>query len=77
CLLDCANATENMLLAAHALGYGACWVGAFQERAVAAVLALPQGFRVVALVPLGRPAESPPMPPRRRLEDVVRWERWD
>jgi nitroreductase len=76
CLLDCANTVENMLLAAHALGYGTCWMGGFKEKKVKQLLGLPEGFRVVALVPVGRPAETPEVPPRRPLEEMVRWEKW-
>ena len=31
CLLDAASAVQNILLAVHALGLGACWIGAIQE----------------------------------------------
>lgn len=75
CLLDGANATENMLLAAHALGYGACWVGGFIQSAVKEVLGLPEDVQVVSLIPLGI-ADEKPEPPRRSLEDMVRWEKW-
>ena len=76
CLLDAANATENMLLAAHALGYGACWVGGFLQSAVKEVLGLPEDVHVVSLIPLGIADEKPEVPMRRRLEDMVRWEKW-
>jgi nitroreductase len=76
CLLDGANATENMLLAAHALGYGACYMGGFSEPAVKKALGLPEDFRVISLIPLGRPAEKPEPRPRRPLDDMVRWDRW-
>ncbi len=64
CLQDSAAATENLLLAATEVGLAGCWVGAFDDAAVAAALSLPAGVRPVALVPLGVPAEAPP--PRRR-----------
>ena len=70
CLQDTAAAVENMLLAATALGLGACWVGAFDERAAATAVALPAGFRPVALIPLGVPARVPPRTPRRDLAEV-------
>lgn len=76
CLLDCANAAENMLLAAQALGYGSCWMGGFSEKRMKKVLGLPEDFRVVAVVPVGRPDESPEPRERRPLSDIVRWERW-
>jgi len=76
CLMDAANATQNMLLAATALGYGSCWVGGFSERKVKNVLELPENFRVVSLIPIGKAAIDPEMPPRRPLEDMVFWQKW-
>ncbi len=71
CIQDTAAAVQNILLAATSLGYGTCWVGAFNEEDVARVLKLPEGERPVAMVPVGKPAESPPPRPRRR--DVFVW----
>jgi len=74
CIQDSAAATQNMLLAAYALGLGACWVGAFDERRVAEVINAPSGVRPVAIIPVGRPAERPRPPPRMPLEKVVHYE---
>ena len=72
CLQDTAAATEHILLAATALGLGACWVGAFDEGAAARALQLPSRLRPVALVPIGHPAERSWWPtPRRPLTEVV------
>ncbi|RLF13512.1 MAG: nitroreductase family protein [Thermoprotei archaeon] len=68
---DTAAAIENMLLAAHALGYGSCWVGAFDEDEVRRILNIPEGVRPVALIPIGRPAERPSPPSRIPLDRVV------
>ncbi|MBI4703115.1 MAG: nitroreductase family protein [Deltaproteobacteria bacterium] len=73
CLQDTAAAIQNMLLVAHAMGLGTCWVGAFDEQAVAQVLELRDGLRPVALVPVGVPAERPRMPPRRPVGEVSEW----
>lgn len=73
CLQDTAAATENLLLAAVDLGLGACWVGAFDEHAVARVLTLPDGWRPVAMVPVGFPAEREGRRSRRPLSDVTVW----
>lgn len=70
---DTAAATQNMLLAAHSLGLGACWIGAFDENEVRGVLELPQEIRPVALIPLGFPKSYPQAPQRRSLEEFVRW----
>ena len=56
---DVAAAVENMLLAAHALGLGACWVGAFDDDAVREILALPSHAVPMALIPLGHPESEP------------------
>ncbi len=76
CIQDCAAATQNLLLAAHALGLGACWVGSFDESAVSRLLGIPRGVRPVTLVPIGYPAEEPELPPRLPLERVVHLERF-
>jgi len=73
CLQDTAVATENLLLAAADVGFGGCWVGAFDETGVVRVLGLPAGWRPVALVALGRPAEREPARSRRPLADIVSW----
>lgn len=76
CLLDAANATENILLAAHALGYGSCWMGGFNGNKVKKILNLPENFRVVSLIPVGKAAEKPAVPPRRSLEEMVVHDKW-
>lgn len=68
---DTAAAIQNMLLAAHALGLGTCWVGAFDDDAVANVLGLKEGERPVALIPVGEPA-SVGKSTRRPLAAVVK-----
>jgi len=71
CIQDTAAATQNMLLTAYSLGYGTCWVGAFDDDAVAEVIRVPPGVRPVAIIPLGRPAERPSPPSRRPLSEIV------
>ena len=72
CLQDTAAATENLLLAAVALGLAACWVGAFDERAAASALTLQPHLRPVALIPIGYPAaRAAHSTSRRGLQDVV------
>jgi len=56
---DVAASVMNMMLAAHELGLGSVWVGAFDENEVALVMSLPDNLRPVALIPLGYPAVIP------------------
>jgi len=74
CLQDTAAATENILLAAQALGLATCWVGAFHEDEVAKVVNTPRNVRPVAIVPVGRPAEKPRAPPKTSLREIVHYE---
>lgn len=59
---DCSAAVENMLLAAHALGLGACWLGVFpREDRVAGIqklLGTPEGVVPLAAIAVGCPAEA-------------------
>lgn len=71
CLLDAAASVQNILLAVHDLGLGACWIGAFNDRMVAEVLGLPEWLRPVAIIPIGYPDEEPWRTPRLPLKDLV------
>ncbi|MDX9722975.1 MAG: nitroreductase family protein [Myxococcota bacterium] len=59
---DCSAATQNLLLAAHALGLGAVWVGIYPSPdrvdSFRRLLCLPASIVPLALVPFGRPAEN-------------------
>jgi nitroreductase len=77
-LEDGANASMNLLVAAHALGLGGCWVAGDKKPyadEVRALLGVPAGYRLVSLVTLGYAAERP-VAPKRPLRDVVHWERF-
>jgi len=76
CLQDVAASIENVMLYLTSKGLGSVWVGAFDERAAAAALSLPQIARPVAIVPIGYPAE--PGVRRKRLpqERIVHRDRW-
>ncbi len=71
CIQDTAAATQNLLLAAYSMGYGTCWVGAFDEDSVSSVIKVPSGVRPVAIIPIGRSAETPIGPRRMPLERVM------
>ncbi|MCX6672678.1 MAG: nitroreductase family protein [Methanothrix sp.] len=74
--IDVAVALDHMTLAAAALGLGTCWIGAFYEDKVKEILGVPQEIRVVALLPMGYPAEEPCPRPRKSLDEVLAWEHW-
>lgn len=71
-LQDTACAAMSVLLTAVDLGLGSCWVGAFDEAAVADALDLPVNLRPVVMLPIGRPAAVPDgRTPRRPRDEVV------
>jgi len=77
-LEDGSAATQNILLAAHALGLGACWVAGDKKayaNEVATLLGAPSGHRLVSLIPIGYPDERP-VRKKRPLSEVLHWERF-
>jgi nitroreductase len=74
CLQDTAAATENIILAAQALGLATCWVGAFREDEVAKTVNAPSNMMPVAIVPVGHPAKKPVAPHKRAVNDVIHYE---
>jgi nitroreductase len=79
CALDCAAATENILILAHALGLGAVWIGIYPraERIVKTreVLSLPPFILPISLVSLGYPAEEK-APASRFDKGKVHFDKW-
>jgi nitroreductase len=78
-MLDCSNATENILLAAHALGLGAVWCALYprEERmeGMRRLLNLPKQIIPLSLVPIGYPAEEKPAVDRYQ-ETRVHYDKW-
>ena len=78
-VIDCSAATQNMLLAAHALGLGAVWTGVYprEERmeGLTELLDLPEYILPHSLVVFGYPAQQPKHPDRFKSERI-HWNRW-
>lgn len=70
---DTAAAAENILLAAVDRGLASCWIGAFDEQAVADAIGVRAPITPVAILPVGYSAESGGRPDRRPLEEVTKW----
>jgi len=68
---DIMIALEHMVLAATALGYGSCWIGALDKEEVKRIVRAPEELEVVALLAIGVPDEEPPPRPRKPLEEFV------
>ena len=76
---DCSAATENILLAAHALGLGAIWTAGYpamdRVTPVSEALGIPSNVLPLCVVPLGYPAENPDPKDKWKPENI-HWEKW-
>jgi nitroreductase len=78
-LQDCSAAIENLLLCAHVLGLGACWLGVHPRedrvQKLKEILQLPASVIPIATISIGHPGEA--KEPRTRFNcDYVHWEKW-
>jgi nitroreductase len=75
--VDGAIAMQNLILVSTELGLGTCWVADFDEKKARKALNLPKNIRILAMTPLGYPAEEmDPVTDRKALEDIVHYEKW-
>ena len=76
---DCSAATENLLLAVHAMGYGATWCGVYPSDDVVwkmrELLGLPKQVYPLCVVAVGVPDEEK-QPANRYNEERVHREKW-
>ncbi len=78
-LQDCSAAIESLLLCAHGIGLGACWLGVHPReervRKLQEILSLPSPVIPVACLSIGWPGEA--KEPRTRFNrKFVHWEKW-
>ena len=77
CINDLGIALEHVVLAATNLGLGTCWMGQTgREEMIKDLLDIPDNFKVVAVVPVGVPDETPSPKERKSLDDIVSWEKY-
>ncbi len=80
--IDAACATQNLLLAAHGLGLGACWVAVYDlqnpnfEKHVRNVLNVPPHIRVIAMVPIGYPDEKAATPRHHKIDKIIHLDKY-
>lgn len=77
---DCAAATMNILLAAHAQGLGACWCGIhpYEDRqsGIAELCHIPENVCIFSAVTVGHPGKENPPTPDRFRDDRIHNEIW-
>ena len=70
-MVDITIALTQFALQAVELGYGTCWIGAFDEAGVKQVLNVPDHKKVVICMTLGRPTGRHVPRGRKRLEEII------
>lgn len=74
--IDLAIALDHMTLQAVEEGLGTCWIGSFKEDEVKNLLHIPENIRIVELLPIGYPKTVPPARARKKLEEIICFDRW-
>jgi 5,6-dimethylbenzimidazole synthase len=78
-------AVQNLMLAAHALGLGTCWLSMFNKNKLKKLLEIPKEIDVIGVITVGYPIEIPAVPetirryggtPRKSLEEMVYYEKY-
>jgi nitroreductase len=78
-LEDCSAATQNILVAARALGLGSCWVAGDKKvyaDIIRELVGVPTGYKLISLIAIGYPAEEPTTIKKRSLDSVIHWEKF-
>lgn len=70
-MYDAGVASEAFCLAAYEQGLGTVIMGLFDEEEASKVLELPEGRELVALIPIGYPAEAPNAPKRKTVQELI------
>jgi nitroreductase len=67
-----AAAIENLLLMAQSMGYGTCWMTGplIAQKELEELLSIEAPDRLMALIPVGRPAQTPEPTPRKNIREV-------
>ena len=78
-IMDCSAATENILLAAEAIGLGAVWTAAYPYKdrieSVCTTLNMPENLIPLSVVPIGYSNDDSPVKDKWN-ENHLHWEKW-
>jgi len=70
-MFDAGVASEAFCLAAYEQGLGTVIMGLFDQKEASDLLDIPEARELVALIPIGYPAESPVAPKRKSVDDLL------
>lgn len=76
---NCSAATQNLMLWAHGVGLGTCWIGVYPVKEIVIGLQklfnLPENVIPISLVSIGYPAENP-LPDERFKAEKIHYNKW-
>ena len=72
--IDLAIAVDHMTLVAVEEGLGSCWIGGFKQELIKEILGIPDKYKVVVLLSLGYPTESPDRKLRKPLKEIISYD---
>ena len=75
-LVDHGIACEHFVLRAWDQGLGTCWIGWLDSNKAEKFFKLPKGKKIEHLIALGYPAETPAPRPRKKMEEMVSYNRY-
>ena len=75
--VDLSIAMDHLTLAAAAKGLGTCWIGAFSQDKAKDILNIPDKYKLLTIMPLGYPADSPGTKSRKDLNEVITYEKFN
>lgn len=73
---DTSIAVEHIVLEADNLGLSTCWVAWFTQEEIRPILNIPSDKYVVSIITVGYTNEIPKARPRKKLEEIIRYENW-
>jgi nitroreductase len=74
--VDCSMCAQNMMLEAHSLGIGSCFIGAFDRKGIKNLLSLPEKSKIIGLITFGYSDKEEKSPGRYDLEKLVFYEKF-
>jgi nitroreductase len=79
-ITDCSAASQNILLAVHALGYGAVWTALYPHDDLMDIardlFSIPKDVIPLNVIPIGVPLDKNQIPKDKFTKDVIHREKW-
>jgi nitroreductase len=77
CIQDTAAAIQNILLSAHSLGLGTCWIGDYNEEKLTEIFKIKEPYYPVGIISVGFTDKQPATPKHKSLEEVLCYEKFE